>query len=250
MSESPQRNICLKIAYLGGDYSGWQLQASDPTVQGEIEKALQQITGTLCRLRGAGRTDAGVHAQGQLANFKTDSKLTTERFRKGINALTPDDITIVEVRDVGMDFDSRRDNRGKHYRYTIFNERIMPPQFFPTCWHRFGELDLQLMAKAAQSLVGNHDFAAFQAADCERENTQRLLYRVSISNEGPLITIDVEGTAFLKNMVRIIAGTLADIGARKLGNNAIEELLQNGDRREAGITAPAKGLCMMRVFLK
>ncbi len=149
-----------------------------------------------------------------------------------------------------MGFDSRRDNCGKHYRYTIWNARIMPPQFFPSCWHRYGELDLKLMSKAAQALVGDHDFAAFRAADCERENTQRLLYRVSVCQDGPRVFIDVEGTAFLKNMVRIIAGTLADIAAGKLSPKAIEQLLEAGDRREAGVTAPAKGLCMMRVFLK
>ena len=244
------RNILLTIAYDGSAYSGWQLQPRVPTVQGAVEKVLEQLLQTPCRIRGAGRTDAGVHAEGQLANFKTESKLSCLRLRKGLNALLPATVAVSDVREVELDFDSRRDNRGKHYRYTLYREHDRDTRAALRTWHVYGHLDVDAMARAGHALVGRHDFAAFRAADCERDNTVRTLYRISIDERPPLLHIDVEGTAFLKNMVRIIAGTLVDIGRGRFAPELVQELLASGDRRDGGVTAPAVGLSLQRVFLR
>jgi tRNA pseudouridine38-40 synthase len=242
------RNIRLIIAYQGTNYGGWQIQPDVPTVQGVIEDRLQSMTQKHCRLRVAGRTDAGVHAQGQLANFFTDSKISVDGFFRGLNALLPRDISILAVDEVPMEFDSRRHNEGKHYRYTIWNQRAPSTNHASWSYHLYRPLDLQAMASAARLFVGTHDFVAFSAACCDRENTVRTLYRCTISSVPPLIHIDVEGTAFLRNMVRIIAGTIVDVGQGERAPGSISDLLQSGNRTQAGMTLPAHGLCLMRVF--
>lgn len=243
------RNIRLTIAYDGTAYSGWQIQPTARTVQGAIERRLQQMTGSPCRLRAAGRTDAGVHARGQIANFRTESEISLRGFHRGLNALLPDDIAILDVVDVPPDFDSRRNNRGKHYRYRVWNQRSPAPRWRATTWHLHRPLELQPMAAAARLLVGTHDFSAFRAASCERETTVRTLFRVTVAADPPLVTIDVEGTAFLKNMVRIIAGTLVEVGRGRRDPASIADLLREGRRPAAGVTAPAHGLTLVRVFL-
>jgi tRNA pseudouridine38-40 synthase len=243
------RNLRLTIAYQGGAYSGWQIQPLVPTVQGTIEKQLQQMTGEPCRLRSAGRTDAGVHAQGQVANVLTESSISLRGFFRGLNALLPDDISILSVEEVSESFDARRHNHGKHYRYSIWNTRPPNPRLAATSHHVHGQLDLDAMALAGWSLVGTHDFASFRAATCDRETTVRTIYRCTVSAEGPLVQIHVEGTAFLKNMVRIISGTLIEVGSGKRAPFSMTKLLNQADRTKAGITAPAHGLCLMRVFL-
>lgn len=244
----PARNLRLLVAYDGGGFSGWQIQPRAPTVQGAIEAALQQITQRPCRLRAAGRTDAGVHALGQVANVYTESAIGCDKLRGGLNALLPDAITIRELREAPAEFDARRGARGKHYRYTIHNARVIPPLTRRAAHHVHGALDLPAMADAAARLVGRHDFAGFRSASCERETTVRTLYRCTIAAQAPTIRIDVEGTAFLKNMVRIIAGTLIEVGLSKRPPSCIDELLASGDRTQAGITAPPHGLCLIEVF--
>jgi tRNA pseudouridine38-40 synthase len=243
------RNIRLVIAYDGTAYSGWQIQPNVPTVQGVIEDRLQQMTWHPCRLRVVGRTDAGVHALGQVANFRTDSSIPDRGFFCGLNTMLPGDISIVSAVEVPLDFDARRHNNGKHYRYTIWNQRSPAPLLARTAFHIFRPLAVEAMVRAARYLVGRHDFASFQAAECDRETTVRTLYRCTVSQEGALIHIDVEGTAFLKNMVRIIAGTLVEVGQNHLRPEFMPELLRRADRREAGLTAPPHGLCLMKVFL-
>jgi len=244
------RNIRLTIAYDGTAYHGWQLQPVQPTVQGAIEARLLQLTQRPCRLRGAGRTDAGVHALGQVANFKTDSALPCAALLRGLNGLLPPDIVVRSAEDVAPDFDARRDSAGKHYRYTIHNARALQAPLSGHAWHLRGRLDATAMAVAAWSLVGQHDFAAFRAADCDRLDTRRTLHRASVSSvEGPGLLLDIEGTAFLKNMVRIIAGTLVEIGRGRMSPAIIAELLRDGDRRRAGPTAPAHGLALVKVHL-
>jgi len=243
------RNIRLTVAYDGTSYCGWQIQPNVPTVQGAIEAALLQILQKPHRLRSAGRTDAGVHAIGQVANFTTDCPLQLRQLQGGLNALTPDDITITQVVDVALDFDIRRQNHGKHYRYTIANSWELPPPLLRTAFHVRRPLDLAAMASAAWQLVGTHDFAAFRAADCDRESTRRTLFRCTVSTQASLVTIDVEGTAFLKQMVRVIAGTLVEIGQGRFAPTIMSRLLASGDRSEAGGTAPAHGLCLVQVFV-
>lgn len=244
------RNIRLTIAYDGSAYHGWQVQPEARTVQGTIERALAQLTQGRCRLRAAGRTDAGVHAEGQIANFHTETQLSCERLRRGANALTPSDIDVLMAEDVALGFDSRRDVIGKHYRYALVNGPRLPPLARGRFHHIRKPLDVPAMAAAARRLVGTHDFAAFRAADCERKTTRRTLFRCSVGRvEGGVLHIDVEGTAFLKHMVRVIAGTLIDVGLGRMPVEAMDDLLARGDRREAGLTAPAHGLTLVEVFL-
>jgi tRNA pseudouridine38-40 synthase len=242
------RNLRMKIAYHGAKYSGWQVQPNVPTVQGTIETILERMTQTPVRLRAAGRTDAGVHALGQLANFRTDSTITLLRFHRGLNSLLPADISIVAMDEVALDFDSRRHNHGKHYRYRVFTRREPSVLEQGTSYHLYRELDIAKMVRVARQLVGRHDFAAFRAIDCDRETTARTLYRASICWNAPHLQIDVEGTAFLKNMVRIIAGTVLEIGYGRLPESTIRDMLVSGDRTLGGLTAPAHALTLMRVF--
>lgn len=242
------RNVRLVIAYDGRAYSGWQVQLGATTIQATIEAVLARLTQEPCRLYAAGRTDAGVHAEGQVANFKTTSQLSCERLQIALNGLLPPDIAIRSVSDVPEDFNSRYANGGKHYRYTIFNQRARSLHHHGRSWRRWVELDLAMMARAGQRLVGKHDFAAFRASDCECGTTTRIIYRCTLSVAQPLIQLDVAGTAFLKNMVRIIVGTLMDIGRGRLPEQVIEQMLQTGERTLGGPTAPAEGLTLVRVF--
>ncbi len=242
------RNLRLVIAYQGTAYCGWQIQPSVPTVQGVIEEELRLMTQQPCRLRAAGRTDAGVHALGQVANFLTESNIPLQGFFRGLNALLPPDISILAIDEVPLELDARRHNRGKHYRYSIWNCRSPAPRFAATSYHLHRPLDLSAMALASRLLVGTHDFSSFRSASCERESTIRTIYRCTVSREGDLIQIDVEGTAFLKNMVRIMAGTLIEVAQHSRDPQSVLELFYAQDRRQAGITAPAHGLCLMRVF--
>lgn len=242
------RNLRLIVAYEGTRYAGWQIQPNAPTVQGAIETVLHQITQAPCRLRAAGRTDAGVHALGQVANFHTMTTISCEQLQRGLNGLLPSDVRIVSVDEVSLEFDARRDNAGKHYRYRIWNERIGAPHYRETTYHIRSRLDLATMVRAAQCFVGTHDFAAFRAADCERETTVRTLFRCSVSRHESLVAIDVEGTAFLKQMVRIIVGTLIEIALGRFPEERVVQLLHRGDRTHAGKTAPAQGLCLVAVL--
>lgn len=244
------RNIRLIVSYDGSAFAGWQMQPGQRTVQGCIEDVLARLTQAPCRLQGAGRTDAGVHAEGQVACFHSDTRLDCYRLLRGLDGLLPADICVRSVEDVDPSFNPRWHNDGKHYRYLIYRPRERDIRHHPRAWHVHGPLDLSRMAAAARQLVGHHDFAAFRAADCQRETTTRTLYRVTVSQRPPLVQLDVEGTAFLKNMVRIIAGTLVQVGKGQLELADIDRLLADGDRREAGVTAPARGLTLQQVFLR
>ena len=242
------RNILLTVAYQGARYSGWQIQPRSPTVQGKIQARLETMTQHALRLRAAGRTDAGVHAAGQVANFRTTSDIPNKGFLRGLNAMLPDDIGIREVREVSLAFDARRHNTGKRYRYSLYNLRPASPIHAPNTWHVRRPLDLLAMAQAGAHLCGRHHFDAFRSARCDRENTLRTLYRVTVAQDGPLVHIDVEGSAFLRNMVRIIAGTLLEAGRGRMDPDAVPGILAGLDRRKAGPTAPPHGLSLMEVF--
>lgn len=249
MTTAPRRNILLTIAYDGSKYAGWQIQPNAPTVQAEIEKIIEQLTQKHCRLIVAGRTDAGVHALGQIAHFYTESTLSTNAFFLGFNSLLPSTISICAVREMPLTFDIRRGNYGKHYRYTIFNRRSPSPQHAAYSWHIHKPLNAVAMTVAARHFVGTHDFQAFRAACCDRETTVRTMYRCTICDESPLVHIDVEGTAFLRNMVRIMAGTLVEVGQGKRDPESIAALLDGRDRTLCGLTAPPEGLSLVKVFL-
>lgn len=242
------RRLRLLIEYDGTDFQGWQRQDNGPSVQATIEDALSTMVGQETRIRGAGRTDAGVHALGQVAHFDTEAhNIPLHGFRRGLNSVLPRTIAIREVVEAAPDFDARFSARGKLYRYQIWNEETRSPRLDRFVWHDRRPLDVARMNEGARLLVGRHDFAAFRAADCERKTTVRTVTRLEVTREGSLVTLEIEADAFLKNMVRIITGTLVEVGRGRRAVESIPALLQSGDRTQGGITAPPQGLTLVRV---
>jgi tRNA pseudouridine38-40 synthase len=242
------RTLRLLVEYDGTDFAGWQQQPAQRTVQGCLIAAFEKMAARDVAITGAGRTDAGVHAGGQVASVRLASTIPTPGLLRGLNSNLPDDVTVLEVEDAPESFDARRAARGKVYRYLIWNHAVRSSRLRRTTWHHRPPLDTHAMREAAAALVGEHDFRAFRAADCERRTTVRVLRRVDVTREGALVTVEVEGTAFLKNMVRIIVGTLAAVGTGDIPAAAIPALLAGGDRKAAGKTAPACGLTLLRVI--
>lgn len=243
--------VRLRIAYRGTRYHGWQTQPGCATVQGEILRALARVLALPVEeltLQGASRTDAGVHALAQTAHFDHHSDRDEWTFVRGINALTPDDITILRAEEVSEDFDARRSTGGKIYRYQIWNHRFPHPLHTEDMWHVLHPLDLDRMRQAAEKLIGEHDFAGFRAADCEVPTTTRHIRRVELEQDGPLITLWVEGNAFMKYMVRIITGTLMAVGRGQLSPEVIDQMIATGNRQLGGPTAPPHGLTLMHIF--
>jgi tRNA pseudouridine38-40 synthase len=247
MTAPGARNLRLLLEYDGTAFHGWQRQQGLRSVQGDLEAAVKVMTGEEVFVRGAGRTDAGVHAMGQVANFRTGARIPTGGFLRGLNANLDRDVAVLEVDEVPDAFDARLAARGKHYRYQVWNHLVRSPLFRGRSWHCRAPLDLAGMRAAAALLVGEHDFAAFRASDCERRTTRRLLRRVEVDRQAALLTIDVEGTAFLKHMVRIISGTLVAVGRAELTVGQVAGLLEHGDRTQGGMTAPAAGLTLVSV---
>ncbi|MHB8419438.1 MAG: tRNA pseudouridine(38-40) synthase TruA [Myxococcales bacterium] len=245
-----ERTVRLTVAYDGSEFAGWQLQPRQRTVQGVLEGALEKLLGRAVRVTAAGRTDSGVHAQGQVVSLSLPSgQLPLTAFTKGLNGLLPDDLAVQDAAWAEPGFDARRAARGKLYRYRIQNRPLRSPLHRRTHWEIYRPLDLPAMAEAASSLVGEHDFAAFRASDCPAKTTVRRLDRVALTGEtGGEIVLEVRGTAFLKHMVRNLAGTLADVGRRKLRPSDVPRLFAGRDRRAAGPTAPAHGLCLVEVY--
>jgi tRNA pseudouridine38-40 synthase len=247
MTAPGARNLRLLLEYDGGAFHGWQRQPGLRSVQGDLEAAVKVMTGEEVFVRGAGRTDAGVHAMGQVANFRTGARIPTGGFLRGLNANLAPDVAVLQVDEVPDAFDARLAARGKHYRYQVWNHLVRSPLYRGRSWHCRAPLDLAAMRAAGALLVGEHDFAAFRASDCERKTTRRLLRRVEVSRQAALLTIDVEGTAFLKHMVRIISGTLVAVGRAELTVAEVAGLLEHGDRTQGGMTAPAAGLTLVSV---
>lgn len=241
---------CLTVSYDGTDFVGWQRQRNGPSIQAELESALGQLFGHPVACRGAGRTDAGVHASGQVVTFRSDRELPDRALVFGTNTHLPDSIAVVAARIAPDDFDARFSASGKLYRYRIWNAPVRSPLHQRTHWHIMRDLDLGAMQDAASRLVGRHDFSAFRAADCERKTTVRLIRRLELlrpSDGQPIVHLEVEATAFLKNMVRILTGTLVEVGRGRMTAAQVEALLSSGDRTQAGPTAPAHGLELCRV---
>jgi tRNA pseudouridine38-40 synthase len=243
-----RRNLRLLIEYDGTAYGGWQVQDNAPTVQGTIEAAIRAMSSEAVRLRAAGRTDAGVHARGQVANFYTEGSIPDAGWRKGLNSHLPPDVAIRDAVTAPLDFDARRHAHGKLYRYTIWNHETRAPLQARFAWHVRRPLDAGAMQAAAAALVGRHDFSAFRAADCERVSTVRDLSRLAVARAGDEVTVEVTATAFLKNMVRIIVGTLVAAGHGALGPEELAAIRDAGDRTRAGVTAPPQGLCLEEVY--
>ena len=242
------RNIKLTLEYEGTHYLGWQRQPQGMTVQQAVEEAVEKITGVRTLVTGASRTDARVHARGQSANFRTQTDLTPERIRGALNALLPRDIVVLEAREVPPDFDSRFSALSKTYRYTLWTCPVRPALRRNFCWHVRWVTDLDAMREAAAALPGRKDFIAFQAANAAAETTVRNVKRAEWLQDGHELTFLIEADAFLYNMVRIIVGTLTEVGRGKLTPRRFREIIDTRDRTQAGRTAPPQGLCLMEVY--
>lgn len=242
------RTIRLTIEYDGTAYSGWQRQPNGLAVQQVVEEALCQLLGQMPDLRSSGRTDAGVHASEMAAAFKTSADLPLKAFVEGTNRFLPPDIAIRTAIEVPAGFKPISDALAKHYRYTLLATPIRSPLRRFQAWHIREKLDVEAMQKAAVHFVGHHNFAAFRASNCAAKTTVRRIDSVQITCEDDTIIIDVVGGGFLKNMVRVMTGTLVDIGRGRFEPEYIQWLLQSGDRKQAGVTAPACGLCLMKVY--
>ena len=241
------RNLKLTIEYDGTSYAGWQTQTGRPTIQQTLEDAVHRITGERVHVQGSGRTDSGVHALGQAANFRTHANIPAAKLRLALNALLPPDIVVRSVREAPPDLHAQFDARWKTYRYAILNDRV------PTALDRFFchqvpvPLDVRAMRGAARSLVGRHDFQAFRSEGWREKDTVRTIRRLTIAKKGRYVHITVEGNGFLYNMVRAIAGTLIVIGRGKRPPEDMQKILASRDRKQAGPTAPARGLCLITV---
>lgn len=242
------RTIRLTIEYDGTAYSGWQRQPNGLAVQQVIEEALCQLLGHKTELRSSGRTDAGVHAIGMPAAFKTSTNLPLKAFVEGTNRFLPPDIAILNAIEVTNGFKPIADALAKHYRYTILTAPIRSPLRRFHAWHIRENLNVEAMQQAALHFIGHHNFAAFRASNCAAKTTVRRIDSVEVIQEGDSIIIDVVGGGFLKNMVRVMTGTLVEIGRGRFEPDYIQELLLSGDRKQAGATAPACGLCLMEVY--
>ena len=242
------RHIRLVVEYDGTTLAGWQRQANAPTVQQHVEEALATMLQDPTPVAGASRTDAGVHARGQVALFHTERTIPLHGFRRGLNALLPDAIAIRDVAEVGEAFHPRFSATGKHYRYTILARRERSPRWHTRAWHVPRPLDVAAMTAAASHLIGIHDFAAFRAAGCSAKSTVRRIDSMVLTRAEPdILEIDIRGNAFLRQMVRIIAGTLVDVGAGTLIPAQVPGIVIGLDRTQAGRTAPPQGLELLEV---
>ena len=242
------RHIRLVVEYDGTSLCGWQRQANGPTVQGHLEAALARLLSHEAPVVGASRTDAGVHARGQVASFRTERPIPLHGIRRGLNSILPRQIAVRDAAEVPEYFHPRFSATGKHYRYTILARPDRSPRWRDRAWHHPEPLSIEAMAAAAASLLGEHDFAAFRAAGCTAATTTRRIEAIELSAPDPeLLVVDVRGNAFLRNMVRILVGTLVEVGAGRRPAAQVSEILASRDRTRAGITAPAHGLELMEV---
>jgi tRNA pseudouridine38-40 synthase len=241
------RTIKLTIEYDGTAYVGWQHQPNGISVQQVMEEALARIQGESVRIHSSGRTDAGVHARGMVACFRTPKVLPMSAYTDGMNCTLPPDIAVISAEEVHPEFDPRRHAKGKHYRYTILCSTRRSPLTRLQAWHLKEKLDLERMREGAACFLGEHDFSAFRTSGCAAKTTVKRIDSVGICESGDLIHIDVCGSGFMRNMVRIMAGTLVQIGLGKMQPEHVRKCLTEPGTAP-GPTAPAHGLCLMEVY--
>lgn len=242
------RNVKLTIEYDGTNYGGWQRQKNSASIQQCIEEAITALTGKRTTITGSSRTDAGVHAKGQVANFLTDTTIPCSKLPFAINSRLPKDICILEAEDMPMEFHSRYDSKGKRYSYTILNRRVPPAYMRNYVAHCPYNLDYRAMEDSIGAFLGTHDFAAFRSTGSSAKTSIRTVRDIQLVKQGDIIRLYIEADGFLYNMVRIIAGTLIDVGLGKIAPSSIPYIIDSRDRNMAGITAPAAGLCLEKVF--
>jgi tRNA pseudouridine38-40 synthase len=242
------RTLKLVLEYDGSNYCGWQVQGDAPTIQGVLEQAIAKILGARVRVNGAGRTDAKVHAVGQVASFRDVCHLPVEALQRALNSLLPADVVIREVQDARPDFHARFWALGKVYAYRILNRPVRSPLRLRYVWHVPQPLDLQAMAVAATYLQGTHDFASFQAAGSAVKTTERTLTELTVTQEGEEVIVRATATGFLRHMMRNIVGTLVEVGRGARRPADVTRILEARDRRLAGVTAPPQGLYLVQVL--
>ncbi len=244
----PSRNIRLLLEYDGTRYHGWQRQQGDLSIQQVLEEALQRLTGEGVKLIGSGRTDAGVHALGQVASFRIASAIPLKAFHEGLNSLLPYDIAVLEAQEAPLEFHARKSARGKTYEYRILNRPSRSPLHHHYGWWQAQRLDQETMAAAAAVLLGEHDFSAFRASGSGNRNPVRRIFEARWqTHPGNWLRFTITGNGFLRGMVRSLVGTMVAIGRGKASPLLLAELLESGERRRAGPTAPPQGLYLVEV---
>ena len=241
------RKIKMKIAYDGADYHGWQIQPGFKTIQEEVNRALTDLLRTEVHVTAASRTDAGVHALGQVGVIKLDSRIPTENLARAVTDRLPLDIAVIKAEEVPQDFNVMGEVKSKLYRYTIYTSTVRPVLDIRHCWHLPAKLDVEKMAKAARLLEGKKDFKSFASAADKRKSSVRTIFQCRVNQQEDWVYIDVCGDGFLYHMVRNIVGTLAEIGRGKRDPEEIPDIIAVRDRQAAGSKAPPFGLCLVWV---
>lgn len=243
------RNVKLTIEYLGTNYYGWQFIPGKPTVQGKLKEVLETVLRHEVKLTGASRTDAGVHAFGQVANFKTERDLDLLRLQRALNGLLPPDIKVVGIEEVPLEFDARRSAKGKRYRYRVFNRSVPSPFEYKRSWFVPFKLNLDAMKEALRFLIGVHDFSSFYKRDRKKEvNTVREVNEILIEEKGYSVELVFYGRSFLRHMVRVMVATLIRVGVGEFPPTAVKEILEAKDRSAAPYLAPPDGLYLEKVY--
>lgn len=243
------KRIKLVVAYDGTAYHGWQLQPREITIEGVLNQTISELTGEEIQVIGASRTDAGVHALGNVAVFDTESRIPGEKFSYALNQRLPKDIVIQDSREVAADFHPRHASCRKTYEYRILNRRFPLPEYRNNAFFYYGVLDIEAMQLAAKAFIGTHDFAAFCSAGAQVQTTVRQIYSLEVLPQTEdRIIIRVQGNGFLYNMVRIIAGTLLEVGRGHINVSDIPDIIASCDREQAGPTAPAQGLQLVEII--
>jgi tRNA pseudouridine38-40 synthase len=241
------RRLKLRLAYDGSDFHGWQEQAGDRSVAGELRRCLERILDHPATVVGAGRTDAGVHAVGQVAHADSAGRRAPEALRSGLNSLLPAAVRVLEVQPVEADFHARYGALRKQYSYQLWDGALVPPFLERFVWGVGRKLDLPSMAAAAAPLLGTHDFTSYRAAGCVARSPVRTLDDLSLARHGEMLVVRAVSRGFLRHMVRNLVGALVEVGRGRLEPQALGELLQRRDRRLAPATAPARGLFLVGV---
>ena len=242
------KRIKLTVAYDGTNYHGWQVQPNAVTIEGKLNEAISELTKESIQVIGASRTDAGVHALGNVAVFDTESRIPGEKFSYALNQRLPDDIVIQQSQEVDKDFHPRYCTCEKTYEYVILNRKFPLPEYRNTAFFYYGDLDIKAMQEATKAFLGEHDFAGFCSAGAQVKTTVRTLYELTVEKkDNDMICIRVRGNGFLYTMVRIIAGTLLEVGKGNIEAKSLENRIAAADRSQAGPTAPARGLKLIRI---
>lgn len=247
-SKNKNRNIKIELEYDGTNYNGFQKQPNQKTIQGEIEKAIEKVFGENISINGAGRTDAGVHALGQVCNFNISSDIKAENITMALNTILPGDIVIKTAEDVNEKFHARKSAKQKQYKYVINNNKVRSAiNRKREVWYKYN-IDIDIMKEASKLLIGKHDYRAFMSSGSSIKDTVRTIKEIEIEKCGGIITINITGDGFLYNMVRIIAGTLIEIASAKRKIEDISKAFETKERTFSGKTMPPQGLYLVKIW--